>query len=88
MGQFSRVTSIDLATEFEKALARGEDTVVAEFVLTELRKLVRRPDATDMPRIDDLQRVAFATLEPFLVNGEDTRPGQPGRAGSPYHSVG
>ena len=52
-----------LATEFEKALARGEDTVVAEFVLTELRKLVRRPDATDMPRIDDLQRVAFATLE-------------------------
>jgi hypothetical protein len=65
-----------LATEFEKALARGEDTVVAEFVLGELRKLVRHPDATDLPRIDDLQRVVFAPLEPFLVDGADMRPGQ------------
>jgi hypothetical protein len=46
-----------LTTEFEKALARGEDTAVAEVVLTELRKLVRHPDAKDLPRIDDLQRV-------------------------------
>jgi len=65
-----------LTSEFEKALVRGEDAAIAELVLGELRKAVRKPDANDRPRLDELQRVVFGALEPFLVDGDDTRPGQ------------
>jgi hypothetical protein len=69
-------TLSSLASEFEKALARGEDAATAELVLGELRKVIRKADATERPRIDDLQRLVFAVLDPFLVDGEETRPGQ------------
>src|SRR5437868_6310337 len=69
-----------LAGEFEKVLARGEDTAVAELVLGELRKVVRQSDLNDRPRLDDLQRTVFAILEPFLVERNDIRPGQIKRA--------
>jgi hypothetical protein len=69
-------TLSSLASEFEKALARGEDAATAELVLGELRKVIRKADATERPRIDDLQRLVFTVLDPFLVDGEETRPGQ------------
>jgi hypothetical protein len=65
-----------LTSEFEKVLARGEDTAVAEIVLGELRKVVRKPDSNDRPRLDELQRAVFGVLEPFLLDGDDVRPGQ------------
>jgi len=66
-----------LTSEFEKALARGgDDAAVAELVLGELRKVARSSDTNERPRLDDLQRMVFAVLEPFLVDGDDIRPGQ------------
>ena len=65
-----------LTSEFEKVLARGEDTAVAEIVLGELRKVVRKPDSDDRPRLDELQRSVFSVLEPFLLDGDNVRPGQ------------
>jgi hypothetical protein len=65
-----------LTSEFEKVLARGEDTAVAEIVLGELRKVARKSDTSDRPRLDDLQRAVFAVIEPFLLDGDHVRPGQ------------
>jgi hypothetical protein len=65
-----------LASEFEKALTRADDAAVAELVLGELRKVIRKADTNERPRIDELQRVVFAALEPFLVDGDEVRPGQ------------
>jgi hypothetical protein len=65
-----------LTSEFEKVLARGEDTAVAEIVLVELRKVVRKSDSNDRPRLDELQRTVFAVIEPFLLDGDEVRPGQ------------
>ncbi|WP_024512469.1 hypothetical protein [Bradyrhizobium sp. ARR65] len=65
-----------LMREFERALERGEDTVVASFVLGELRKIVREGDDTQ-PRTDDPARLLFRCLEPFLTDGSaPVRPGQ------------
>lgn len=62
--------------EFERALERGEDTVVATFVLGELRKIVRENDDAQ-PRSDDPARLLFRSLEPFLTDGSTPlRPGQ------------
>ncbi len=62
--------------EFERALERGEDTVVATFVLGELRKIVRESEDTQ-PRSDDPARILFRCLEPFLTDGSTpSRPGQ------------
>ena len=62
--------------EFERALERGEDTVVATFVLGELRKIVRENDDAQ-PRTDDPARLLFRCLEPFLADGSaPLRPGQ------------
>jgi hypothetical protein len=70
-----------LMREFERALARGEDTAVATFVLGELRKVVRGPGAAAVPRVEDAARLVFATLESFLVDGNGPlRPGQIRRA--------
>jgi hypothetical protein len=65
-----------LTSEFEKVLARGEDTAVAEIVLGELRKVVRKPNSGDRPRLGELQRAVFSVLEPFLLDGDEVRPGQ------------
>ena len=72
-----------LMREFERAIERGEDTVVATFVLEQLRKIVRGADEDDpaRPRTDDPARLLFRPLEPFLVDGNfPIRPGQIRRA--------
>lgn len=65
-----------LMREFERALERGEDTTVANFVLQELRKIVRSGD-DEQPRTDDPARLLFRPIETFLVDGGmPMRPGQ------------
>src|SRR6185437_4639442 len=65
-----------LMREFERALERGEDTTVANFVLQELRKIVRSGDDVQ-PRADDPARLLFRPIETFLVDGGmPMRPGQ------------
>ena len=72
-----------LMREFERAIERGQDTVVAMFVLEQLRKIVRNADEDDavQPRTDDPARLLFRPLEPFLADGNfPIRPGQIRRA--------
>jgi hypothetical protein len=72
-----------LMREFERALERGEDTVVATFVLEQLRKVVRGAEEDDYarPRTEDPARLLFRPLEPFLADGNfPIRPGQIRRA--------
>jgi hypothetical protein len=70
-----------LMREFERAIERGQDAVVANFVLEELRKIVRGTDEPTRPRTDDPARLLFRPLEPFLVEGNfPRRPGQLRRA--------
>ncbi|MCK1738222.1 hypothetical protein IVA79_30555 [Bradyrhizobium sp. 138] len=68
-----------LMREFERALERGQDTAVATLVLEQLRKIVRKTQADEVapPRTDDLSRLLFQALEPFLVEaGAPVRVGQ------------
>ncbi|RXG96925.1 hypothetical protein [Bradyrhizobium zhanjiangense] len=68
-----------LMREFERALERGQDTAVATLVLEQLRKIVRKSEADEAPppRTDDLSRLLFQVLEPFLVEaGAPIRVGQ------------
>src|SRR6478609_10277789 len=68
-----------LMREFERALERGQDTAVATLVLDQLRKIVRKTEADEAapPRTDDLSRLLFQALEPFLVEaGTPIRVGQ------------
>lgn len=68
-----------LMREFERALERGQDTAVATLVLEQLRKIVRKTEADEapLPRTDDLSRLLFQVLEPFLVEaGAPIRVGQ------------
>jgi hypothetical protein len=60
-----------LMREFERAIERGEDLTVANFVLEELRKIVRGAEDEDdaSPRTDDPARLLFRPIEPFLVDG-------------------
>jgi len=70
-----------LMREFERAIERGEDAVVATFVLEQLRQIVRRSDEPTRPRTDDPARLLFRPLEPFLIEGNfPRRPGQIRRA--------
>ena len=70
-----------LMREFERAIERGEDTVVATFVLEQLRKVVRGTEEEARPRTDDPARLLFHPLEPFLIEGNfPARPGQIRRA--------
>ena len=70
-----------LMREFERAIERGEDVTVANFVLEQLRKVVRGTDEEARPRTDDPARLLFRPLEPFLVEGNiPVRPGQIRRA--------
>jgi hypothetical protein len=66
-----------LMREFERALERGDDVVVARFVLEELRKVVRGSDEDAAPRTDDPARLMFRSLESFLIDSNlQPRPGQ------------
>src|ERR1700675_834154 len=68
-----------LMREFERAIERGEDVAVANFVLEQLRKVVRGAEEDDeaRPRSDDPARLFFEPLEPFLVESNfPVRPGQ------------
>jgi hypothetical protein len=71
-----------LMREYEAALVRGTDVAVAQFVLAELRKVVRADDANDRARAPapDIARLVFGVLDPFLVDGKDVRAGQIRRA--------
>ena len=72
-----------LMREFERAIERGEDTAVANFVLEQLRKVVRGTEDDDeaRPRTDDPARLLFRPLEPFLVESNfPVRAGQIRRA--------
>jgi hypothetical protein len=70
-----------LMREFERAIERGEDVTVANFVLEQLRKVVRGSDEETRPRTEDPSRLLFRPLEPFLVDGNFSgRPGQVRRA--------
>lgn len=75
-----------LMREFERALERGQDTAVATLVLEQLRKIVRRTEADEAPppRTDNLSRLLFQVLEPFLVEaGVPIRVGQVRRSSLP-----
>jgi hypothetical protein len=72
-----------LMREFERAIERGEDATVANFVLEQLRKIVRGTDPEEeaRPRTEDPARLLFRPLEPFLVETNfPLRPGQIRRA--------
>jgi hypothetical protein len=70
-----------LMREFERAIERGEDVTVANFVLEQLRKVVRGSDEETRPRTEDPSRLLFRPLEPFLVDSNFSgRPGQVRRA--------
>ena len=70
-----------LMRKFERAIECGEDVAVANFVLEQLRKVVRGIDEEARPRTDDPARLLFRPLEPFLVEGNiPVRPGQIRRA--------
>ncbi|MBR0694954.1 hypothetical protein [Bradyrhizobium lablabi] len=68
-----------LIREFERAVERGEDVVLASTVLEQLRKIVRgvEEDEDTQARTDDPARLLFRPLEPFLIDTNfPTRPGQ------------
>jgi hypothetical protein len=66
-----------LMREFERAVERGDDAAVANFVLGELRRIARGSGGSERPRSDDPARYLFRPLEPFLVEGGSApRPGQ------------
>ena len=67
-----------LMREFERAIERGQDTAVATLVLEQLRSLARgSADQAPPPRSEDIARLLFQPVEPFLVDGNaSVRPGQ------------
>src|ERR1700738_3533220 len=60
-----------LMRQFERAVERGEEVVIANMVLEQLRKIVRgaEEDEEARPRTDDPARLLFRPLEPYLVEG-------------------
>ncbi len=67
-----------LMREFERSIERGgDDVAVANFVLSELRKIVRAPSEDQTARTEDPMRLVFRPLDRFLVdNVPSIRPGQ------------
>jgi len=81
LAQLSPQSQALLMREFERAIERGEDTTVANFVLEQLRQIVRGTDKGARPRTDNPARLLFHPLEPFLVDGNvPLRAGQIRRA--------
>jgi len=84
LGQLPPQSQAMLMREFERAIARGEDTTIATLVLEQLRKLVRADGEDTRPRGGDLTRLFFRPLDPFLVEANaPARPGQVRRASLP-----
>jgi hypothetical protein len=70
-----------LMREYERAIERGENVKVANFVLELLRGVVRGSEDAVRPRVEDPTRLIFKSIEPFLVEGVGpVRPGQIRRA--------
>ena len=66
-----------LMREFERSLERGEDATVANFVLGQLRTMIRAVESDFAPRFNDSQRLLFRPLEPFLAEAHaSVGPGQ------------
>jgi len=94
LGQLPPQSQALLMREFERAIERGEDTTVATFVLEQLRQIVRGSEqAPRSPervaeshedgvrrRSGEAARLLYRPLDPFLVEGSSTRPGQVRRA--------
>lgn len=77
LAQLSPQSQALLMREFERAIDRGEETTIANFVLEQLRKIVRSADDEVRPRSDSPARLLFRPLEPFLVeNNAPVRVGQ------------
>ncbi len=77
MRSFRRNSQALLLREFERAVAKGGDVVVASLVLEQLRKVVRVSDDNERHRIDEPSRLFFKLLEPFLAeNNQTPRSGQ------------
>ena len=77
LGQLPPRAQALLMREFERAVERGQDAVVANLVLEQLRRIVRRADDDIAVRSEDPARAVFQPLEPFLVDGKlPVRPGQ------------
>lgn len=81
LAQLPEQSQMLLMREYERAIERGEDVVVANFVLDLLRGVVRGHENAVRPRVEDPTRLVFKSLEPFLVEGVgNVRPGQIRRA--------
>ena len=78
LGQLPPQSQALLMREFERAIERGQDTAVATLVLEQLRSLARGPaEQAPPPRSEDIARLLFQPIEPFLVDGSaQIRPGQ------------
>jgi hypothetical protein len=81
LAQLPEQSQMLLMREYERAIARGEDVKVANFVLDQLRGVVRGHENAVRPRVEDPTRLVFKSIEPFLVEGiGPIRPGQIRRA--------
>ncbi len=86
LGQLPPASQALLMREFERSIERGQDVAVATVVLDQLRKVVRKTGDEETgdeeapsapPRTEDIARLLFQPLEPFLVDGSaPMRPGQ------------
>ena len=70
-----------LIGELERSVLRGDEVVGADFVLQELRRVVRE-QREGVPRIENSARLLFRPLEPFLVDdrGDHSHPGRVARS--------
>ena len=81
LAQLPSQSQMLLMREYERAIERGEDVKVAQFVIDILRGVVRGHVDAVRPRVEDPSRLVFMSLEPFLVDGFNlVRPGQIRRA--------
>ena len=81
LAQLSPRSQALLMREFERAVERGEEIAVANFVLEQLRKIARGANDEARPRTDNPTRLLFRPLDPFLVESNaPVRPGQVRRA--------
>lgn len=81
LAQLPEQSQMLLMREYERAIERGEDVTVANFVLDQLRGVVRGHENAVRPRVEDPTRLVFKSIEPFLVEGVGhVRPGQIRRA--------
>jgi hypothetical protein len=77
LAQLPQQSQMLLLREYERAIERGEDVKVAQFVLDLLRGTIRGHEDAVRPRVEDPSRLVFKSLEPFLVDGvQAVRPGQ------------